>query len=111
MVAIPIELFTLSACETAKGDDDGRAILGIAGVAVRAGARSTIATLWKVNDQSTAEFMRLLYKELLKVNETGTVNKAKALQRVQLDFLNNDPDTDWRRPYHWAPFVLIGNWL
>ncbi|MEL7039098.1 MAG: CHAT domain-containing protein [Cyanobacteria bacterium J06592_8] len=107
--SIPIELLTLSACETAEGDD--RAVLGIAGVAVRAGARSTFASLWRVNDRSTAEFMRLLYKELLTANETGTVNKAKALQKVQLDFLKNYPDTDWNQPYYWASFVLIGNWL
>lgn len=107
--SVPIELLTLSACDTAEGDD--RAILGIAGVAVRAGARSTIASLWKVNDASTAEFMRLLYEELLKANETGTLDKAKALQKVQLDFLTQYPDKDWERPYYWAPFVLIGNWL
>ena len=107
--SVPIELLTLSACDTAEGDD--RAILGIAGVAVRAGARSTIASLWKVNDSSTAEFMRLLYEELLTANEIGTVNKAKALQKVQLDFLTKYPDKDWKQPYYWAPFVLIGNWF
>ncbi|MEA5498390.1 CHAT domain-containing protein [Limnoraphis robusta] len=107
--AIPIELLTLSACETAEGDD--QAILGIAGVAVRAGVRSTIATLWKVNDRSTAEFMKRLYQELLKANETGTVNKAKALQTVQLEFFKNSPNENWKLPHYWAPFVLIGNWL
>ncbi|MEL7039183.1 MAG: CHAT domain-containing protein [Cyanobacteria bacterium J06592_8] len=107
--SIPIELLTLSACETAEGDD--RAVLGIAGVAVRAGARSTFASLWRVNDRSTAEFMKRLYQELLTANESGTVNKAKAMQKVQLDFLNNYPDTDWKQPHYWAPFILIGNWL
>lgn len=107
--SIPIELLTLSACETAEGDD--RAVLGIAGVAVRAGARSTFASLWRVNDRSTAEFMKRLYQELLTANVSGTVNKAKALQKVQLDFLNNYPDTNWKQPHYWAPFILIGNWL
>ncbi|MGF1492630.1 MAG: CHAT domain-containing protein [Microcoleaceae cyanobacterium] len=108
--AVPIELLTLSACETAEGDD--RAILGIAGVAVRAGARSTVATLWKVSDASTAEFMRLLYQELKQANESGTVDKAKALQKVQRYFLEDqETEPDWKLPYYWAPFVLIGNWL
>ena len=48
--SIPIELLVLSACQTAKGDE--RAILGMAGVAVKAGARSTLATLWPVFDES-----------------------------------------------------------
>ena len=51
----PLELLTLSACESAAGDD--RAALGLAGVALRAGARSALATLWSVNDQATAEFV------------------------------------------------------
>ena len=50
----PIELLVLSACETAEGDL--RATLGLAGMAVRSGARSTLATLWSVNDNSTADF-------------------------------------------------------
>ena len=58
----PIELLVFSACETARGDD--RAALGLAGVAVRAGARSTLATLWQVNDSSTAELMAKFYREL-----------------------------------------------
>jgi CHAT domain-containing protein len=52
----------LSACETAAGDK--RAALGIAGVAVRAGARSTVASLWSLNDESTAALMSEFYREL-----------------------------------------------
>lgn len=58
----PIELLVFSACETASGDS--RAALGLAGVAVRAGARSTIATLWRVSDESTAALMVRFYQEL-----------------------------------------------
>jgi CHAT domain-containing protein len=99
----PIELLVLSACETAKGDS--RAALGIAGVAMRAGARSTLATLWSVNDAATATLMVRFYQEL--ANET--ITKAEALRRAQLSILQN---LKYRQqPYYWAPFVLVGNWL
>lgn len=95
-----IELLVLSACRTAKGDP--RASLGLAGVAVRSGARSTLATLWYVDDESTAELMVKFYNELKKPN----VNKAEALRQAQLSLLAKKSD-----PYYWAPFVMIGNWL
>ncbi|MEH2079823.1 MAG: CHAT domain-containing protein [Nostoc sp.] len=94
-----IELLVLSACKTATGDK--RAALGLAGVAVRAGARSTLATLWTADDESTSDFMGELYQQL----DTG-VTKAQALQRAQLAILAKE-----NRPYFWAPYVLIGNWL
>ncbi len=99
----PIELLVLSACETAKGDD--RATLGIAGVAVRAGVRSTLASLWLVDDASTANLMVQFYQELTKEN----VTKAEALRRAQVAILK-DPKY-LQHPYFWAPFVLVGNWL
>ncbi|AFY57535.1 hypothetical protein Riv7116_5138 [Rivularia sp. PCC 7116] len=99
--AQPIELLVLSACETAKGDK--RAALGIAGVALKAEARSTVASLWKVNDESTADFMKQFYQELNKPNMT----KAEALRKVQMNFLDNPK---YNHPYHWAPFILVGNW-
>ena len=94
-----IELLVLSACQTAQGDK--RAALGLAGIAVRAGARSTLATLWSIDDQSTTELMIQFYQEL----KTG-VSKAEALQRAQLSMLKHE-----RRPYFWAPYILVGNWL
>ncbi|MBW4449144.1 MAG: CHAT domain-containing protein [Spirirestis rafaelensis WJT71-NPBG6] len=94
-----IELLVLSACKTALGDK--RAALGLAGVAVRAGARSTLASLWSVDDQSTADVMSEFYREL----QTG-MTKAEALQRAQLAVFKKD-----NSPYHWAPYVLLGNWL
>ena len=57
-----IELLILSACQTATGDN--RAPLGLAGVAIRSGARSTLATLWPVNDESTAQLMAQFYTEI-----------------------------------------------
>jgi CHAT domain-containing protein len=97
-----IELLVLSACETAAGDD--RAALGLAGVAVRSGARSTLATLWSVNDRSTAKFMHQFYERLLENRET----KAESLRQIQQAFLT---DETYKHPFYWAPFVLVGNWL
>jgi CHAT domain-containing protein len=101
----PIELLILSACETATGDK--RAALGLAGVAIRAGARSTLATLWQINDASTAQFMLEFYQQLQNPN----ITKAEALRNVQLSFLGQSAETDYNRPYHWAAFILVGNWL
>ena len=99
----PIELLVFSACETARGDN--RAALGIAGVAVRAGARSTLATLWVVDDQATAALMVRFYKELT----DATVTKAEALRRAQQSILQ---DPNYReQPFYWVPYVLVGNWL
>ena len=106
--SIPIELLVLSACQTAIGDN--RATLGLAGVAVRAGARSTIATLWSVGDESTSELMSEFYRQLI---NTEGINKAEALQKAQIEFLHNQESDNeyWNRPYYWASFVLLGNWL
>ncbi len=98
----PIELLVLSACQTAAGDK--RAALGLAGVAVRSGARSTLATLWSVDDQSTSQLMVQFYQAI----SQGTATKAEALRQAQLS-LKQEPG--FGHPYYWAPFVLIGNWL
>lgn len=97
-----IELLTLSACQTAAGDD--RAALGLAGVAIKAGARSALASLWFINDQSSTVLVAEFYRNLQGQN----VSKAKALQRAQLALL---ADGRYRHPGYWAPFLLIGNWL
>ncbi|HEY9727020.1 MAG TPA: CHAT domain-containing protein [Chroococcales cyanobacterium] len=103
--AKPVELLILSACQTATGDK--RAALGLAGVAVRAGARSTIATLWSVNDASTAQFMIQFYEQL----NNPQLTKAEAVRNAQQALLTQYPHRDYNRPYYWAPFILIGNWL
>ena len=97
-----IELLVLSACETATGDK--RAALGLAGVAVQAGARSTIASLWSLDDESGARFMGQLYRQLVNAN----VSKAEAVRQAQLALLR---DPNFRHPRYWAPYVLLGNWL
>ena len=99
----PVELLTLSACQTAEGDD--RAALGLAGVAVKAGARSALATLWFINDQASTYLISEFYSRW-----TGkeTVSKARALQLAQQRML---ADRRYRHPCYWAPYLLIGNWL
>ena len=97
-----IELLVLSACETLSGDK--RAALGLAGVAVRAGARSTLGSLWQVNDEATSLLMSNFYQKLAQANST----KVEALRQAQLSLLNN-PRFD--SPFYWSSFVLLGNWL
>ncbi len=99
----PVELLVLSACQTAAGDD--RAALGLAGVAIKAGARSAVASLWFVNDQSTAAFVSELYNQL---RQAPAVSRARAVQVAQVKMLK---DRRFRHPCYWAPYLLIGNWL
>ena len=99
-----IELLVLSACETAEGD--ARAALGLAGMAVRAGARTTLATLWTVSDESTALTMNSFYQQLKQSNIN--TSKAQALRQAQLELINSNR---FSHPFYWAPFVMIGNWL
>lgn len=100
-----LDLLVLSACQTAK--DDKRGGLGLAGVALRAGAKSTVASLWKISARSTAEFIKEFYLALKQSN----LSKAEALRQAQLKFLTDPKYTalGYDRPFHWAAFVLLGN--
>ncbi len=98
----PLDLLTLSACETAAGDD--RAALGFAGVAVRAGARSALATLWHINDPASSDLVAEFYRQL----QGPGVSRASALRSAQLKLLR---DPRYEHPGYWAPFLLINNWL
>jgi CHAT domain-containing protein len=98
----PLELLILSACETASGDD--RAALGLAGIALKAGARSALATLWYINDVASGELVTDFYKGL----QSGRMSRAQALRAAQ-QALAADPR--FAHPAYWAPFLLIGNWL
>jgi CHAT domain-containing protein len=98
----PIELLVLSACQTAAGDE--QAALGLAGIAVRAGAKSTIASLWTVSDDATALLMTRFYEELGQENTT----KAQALRRAQQALIK---DEQFAHPFYWSAFILVGNWL
>ena len=96
-----IDLLVLSACETATGDN--RATLGLAGVAIKARTKSTIASLWKVNDKATQLLMANFYQNLV----TKKLSKAESLKLAQQSLLQQP---QYRSPYYWAAFVLVGNW-
>ncbi|MBD2018957.1 CHAT domain-containing protein, partial [Leptolyngbya sp. FACHB-36] len=99
-----LELLALTGCETAVGSD--RDALGIAGVAVQAGAQSAIAALWRVEDEATATLIGQFYQHL----RTG-LSKAEALQATQTAWLAANPSGRYSHPGYWAPFILIGSWL
>jgi CHAT domain-containing protein len=111
-----LDLVILSACQTAEGSD--RAVLGMAGMGLRAGVRSTIGSLWNVSDFSTSLIMQAFYRHRLE-----GLGKAEALAAAQRDALNGDLDSptvtgtaepgtakDFSSPYYWSPFVLVGDW-
>jgi CHAT domain-containing protein len=97
-----LELLTLDACETAVGDD--RAALGLAGIALKSGARSALATLWFISDKAAGDLAVKFYVAL----KAGNMSKAHALQSAQRQLI---ADPRYSHPAYWAPFLLIGNWL
>ncbi|MFZ4554898.1 MAG: CHAT domain-containing protein [Pseudanabaena sp.] len=99
--ADPLELLILSACQTANGDK--RSALGLAGIAVRAGARSTIGSLWQISDEATSILMSALYTKLTDRN----LSRAESLRSAQLTLLQ---EGKFNHPYYWSPFILLGNW-
>jgi CHAT domain-containing protein len=98
----PLELLTLSACQT--GIDDDRSALGLAGVAIKAGARSALATLWFINDEASAALVSEFYRQLRNPSQS----KAQALQKAQQKLL---ADRVYEHPAYWSPFLLLNNWL
>lgn len=97
----PIELVTLSACQTAEGDD--RSPLGLSGVVVQTGVKSAIGTLWPVADEAAKQFFADFYQHYQQPNMT----KAKAMQYAQKQLMQ------YKRlshPAYWGPFVLVGEW-
>jgi CHAT domain-containing protein len=130
-----VHLVVLSACETGLGGEDGLG-LEVAGISSfflgdRDRAKAVMASLWLVNDASTALLMQQFYKQLA----TGKITKAEALRQAQLELLQgkvlakdaskrsdidvqgeerslgNKPSANFSHPYYWAPFILIGNGL
>jgi len=97
----PLELLVLSACSTAQGDN--RAVLGLAGTAVQAGARSVVSTLWEAEDLPNTQLMLEFYQTLL----NPQVTRAQALRTAQLALL----EKGYQAPHIWATYVLVGNWL
>jgi pentatricopeptide repeat protein len=94
-------LVTLSACQTAvsmvsRGDE----MLGLVRGLIYAGTPSIVASLWNVDDASTAALMNEFYSNLT------TMDKAEALQYAQLEIMQKK-----KSPFFWAPFILIGDYF
>ena len=104
------ELVALSACDTGVVAETGSGseIEGLGVILQNKGAKSVLATLWKVDDLSTALFMKIFYE----LRHSGEGNsKAESLRQAQLAFINNSKKPRYKIPYHWAPFILMGNWF
>ena len=100
---IDADLVTLSACETALGQDmGGEGLVGLTRAFQYAGARSVMASLWSVADDSTAELMTRFYGYL----KAGK-SKDQALQAAQRDLVRSER---FAQPFHWAAFTLAGDW-
>jgi CHAT domain-containing protein len=96
----PISLLTLSACETAQGND--RMLLGFSGMAIKSNVQSALGSLWPIDDEGAMEFMTLFYQGINK-----SMAKARALQEAQVAMIKS---TKFKHPYYWSPFILTGNW-
>jgi CHAT domain-containing protein len=122
-----VDLLVLSACETAVGNEDAE--FGFAGLAIQAGVKSVLASLWSINDGGTVALMSQFYQEL-----KSTPIKAEALRKAQLAMLNKtislesgklrssdlnvslppelNSDAELKNidhPFYWAGFTIIGN--
>ncbi|MEM1393203.1 MAG: CHAT domain-containing protein [Cyanobacteria bacterium P01_H01_bin.150] len=107
-----VELLALTACETAVGDD--RSTLGLAGVALKVGVKSAVASLWNVQDASTSKLVEEFYKNY----RQEKMSIAEALQKAQIKMINakklppsEGMNIEYENPAHWAPMIVIGNWL
>ncbi len=99
------QLVVLSACDTGSGTvQGGEGVYGLQRALTVAGARSTLLSLWKVDDAATAQFMRRYY-DLLKAGK----GRMDALVQVQEEFRNNPPVRDWRDHKYWAAWQLTGD--
>ncbi|WP_205909867.1 CHAT domain-containing protein, partial [Prochlorococcus sp.P1363] len=99
------EMVVISGCESGKGDiQAGEGVYGLKRAIAVAGARSSLLSLWKVDDAATAAFMQSFY-ERLKAGE----GRADALAATQKEFREHKIP-GWRHPYVWAAFQLSGDW-
>jgi CHAT domain-containing protein/Flp pilus assembly protein TadD len=96
-------LVVLSACETGVGQvANGEGVYGLRRAFVMAGAESQLMSLWKVDDQGTADLMERYYQHLIQGG-----GRSEALRQVQLAFLE---DLTYAHPYYWAAFLFSGDW-
>lgn len=94
----------LSACQTALGKEVGEeGLIGLTRGFMYAGAPRVVASLWKVDDEATAELMKKFYEGMLRDQETP----AQALRGAQ-QWMRTQKQ--WQAPYYWAGFVLQGEW-
>jgi len=97
------DMVVLSACDTARGEKrNGEGVVGLTWALFVAGAPTQVLSQWAVADQSTAELMRLFYEQI----KSGKP-KGAALREASLALMR---DGQHRHPFHWAPFVLMGDW-
>ena len=97
-------LVVLSACQTALGREmRGEGLIGLTRGFMYAGAKAVVASLWQVDDESTAELMKRFYRGMLKENR----QPADALRNAQLQMSRTKR---WSAPFYWAGFVLQGEW-
>jgi CHAT domain-containing protein len=101
---LPADLVVLSACQTGLGKDiKGEGLVGLTRGFMYAGAPRVVVSLWSVNDQATAELMKLFYQGMLK----NGLRPVAALRAAQMEMWK---EARWRAPYFWAAFVLQGEW-
>jgi CHAT domain-containing protein len=122
----PVDLLVLSACQTALGDENAE--YGFAGLAMQAGVKSALASLWSIDDAGTVVLMSDFYQQL-----KSTPSKSAALRQAQVNLLQrkifvkdaqiqgldvavdlaqlslDNQNQDFTHPYYWAGFTLIGN--
>ena len=101
---LPVNLVVLSACQTGLGKDvKGEGLIGLTRGFMYAGASGVVASLWKVDDEATAELMKHFYEGLF---EKG-LTPASALREAQLALRQQKR---WQEPYYWAGFVIQGQY-
>lgn len=102
---LPAELVVLSACQTALGKEvRGEGLVGLTRGFMYAGAARVMASLWKVDDEATAELMKRFYEGMLGERR---LRPADALRQAQIEMWRKPA---WRAPYYWAAFTLQGEW-
>lgn len=101
---IESDLVVLSACRTRLGRNvEGEGVMGLSRGFLYAGSRSVVASLWKVDDEATAQLMKTFYASLLRDGLPPSAALRKAKQSLQAQ-------ARWRSPYFWAAFVLDGEY-
>jgi CHAT domain-containing protein len=101
---LPAELVVLSACQTALGKQvRGEGLVGLVRGFMYAGSKRVVASLWKVDDEATAELMKIFYRGMLKEG----MRPAAALQAAKVEMSRHKR---WHSPYYWAAFELQGEW-